>query len=69
MVERVLDFSRNALRSREYCFPSPDFGDLDQLSCALRWTREETLRFFYRDGVRFAVERNGREVWVDWPED
>jgi len=25
--------------------------------------------FFYGDGVRFAVERNGREVWVDWPED
>ena len=25
--------------------------------------------FFYTDGVRFAVERNGREVWADWPED
>lgn len=23
---------------------------------------------FYDDGVRFAVERRGREVWVDWPE-
>jgi hypothetical protein len=24
--------------------------------------------FFYSDGVRFAVERQGREVWGDWPE-
>src|SRR5215472_3718202 len=24
--------------------------------------------FFYRDDVRFAVERHGREVWGDWPE-
>jgi hypothetical protein len=24
--------------------------------------------FFYRDGVRFAVERRGHEVWGDWPE-
>ncbi len=24
--------------------------------------------FFYGDGVRFAVERRGREVWADWPE-
>ena len=24
--------------------------------------------FFYGDGVRFAVERWGREVWADWPE-
>jgi hypothetical protein len=23
--------------------------------------------FFYRDEVRFAVERQGREVWGDWP--
>ncbi len=23
--------------------------------------------FFYGDGVRFAVERRGREVWADWP--
>jgi hypothetical protein len=24
--------------------------------------------FFYSDGVRFAVERQGREIWGDWPE-
>lgn len=23
---------------------------------------------FYGDGARFAVERHGREVWADWPE-
>ena len=26
------------------------------------------LAFLYGDGVRFAVERRGREVWADWPE-
>jgi hypothetical protein len=24
--------------------------------------------FFYRDGVKFAVERHGSEIWGDWPE-
>jgi len=24
--------------------------------------------FFFSDGTRFAVERQGREVWADWPE-
>jgi hypothetical protein len=24
--------------------------------------------FFYCDGARFAVEREGREIWADWPE-
>lgn len=24
--------------------------------------------FLYSDGARFAVERRGREVWADWPE-
>ena len=24
--------------------------------------------FFYADGARFAVEREGHEVWADWPE-
>jgi hypothetical protein len=27
------------------------------------------LGLFYGDGVRFAVERRGQEVWADWPED
>jgi hypothetical protein len=30
---------------------------------------EKYYVFFYRDGARFAVERHGREVWADWPED
>jgi hypothetical protein len=25
--------------------------------------------FLYADGVRFAVERSGREIWGDWPHD
>lgn len=28
----------------------------------------EYFGFFYGDGARFAVERRGREVWVNWPE-
>ena len=28
----------------------------------------EYFGFFYSDGVRFAVERRGHEVWGDWPE-
>jgi len=24
--------------------------------------------FYYLDGVRFAVDRQGREIWGDWPE-
>lgn len=27
------------------------------------------IGFFYSDGVRFAVDREGRKVWADWPED
>jgi hypothetical protein len=27
------------------------------------------IGFFYSDGARFAIEREGREVWADWPED
>src|SRR5438552_8237280 len=29
----------------------------------------EHFGFFYGDGARFAVDRHGREVWADWPED
>ncbi len=28
----------------------------------------EYYGFFYRDGARFAMERQGREVWADWPD-
>ena len=28
----------------------------------------EYFVFFYSDKVRFAVERQGREIWGDWPE-
>src|SRR6266853_327014 len=24
--------------------------------------------FFYSDGARFAIDRRGREIWADWPE-
>ena len=28
----------------------------------------EYFGFFYSDGAKFAVDRKGREVWGDWPE-
>jgi hypothetical protein len=28
----------------------------------------EYLGLLYQDGVRFAVEHQGREIWADWPE-
>ena len=28
----------------------------------------EHFGFFYGDGARFVVDRRGREVWADWPE-
>jgi hypothetical protein len=27
------------------------------------------IGFFYQDGVKFFLDRNGREIWGDWPED
>lgn len=29
---------------------------------------KELFGFFYGDGARFAVRRDGSEVWADWPE-
>lgn len=26
------------------------------------------IGFFYNDGARFAIDREGRELWADWPE-
>jgi len=26
------------------------------------------IGFFYTDGARFAIEKQGREIWGDWPE-
>jgi hypothetical protein len=54
----------------EFVYSSPDY-----LGPELRGLRVAMdpiggyFAFFYRDGARFAVERHGREVWADWPED
>lgn len=26
------------------------------------------IGFYYSDGARFAIEKQGREIWADWPE-
>jgi hypothetical protein len=50
-------------------YSSSDGGPvrLPNLQVGLSSNREH-FGFFYADGVRFAVDRRGSEVWADWPE-
>ncbi len=41
--------------------------DQPNLRAGLFPNREHFV-FFYDDGARFAVDRRGREVWADWPD-
>jgi hypothetical protein len=36
--------------------------------CAGVFAGGEYFGFLFADGARFAIERNGREVWANWPE-
>ena len=54
----------------EYFYASPVCGGREQPSLRVAMdSRLEYFAFIYRDGARFAVKRDGREVWADWPED
>lgn len=62
--------SPNFASVAETLYPIP--GVLEDNSLNLRvsvLTGGQYFGFYYSDGARFAVERNGREVWGDWPED
>jgi hypothetical protein len=53
----------------EILYASPEDaapGEPNVRVCVL--PRGDYFGFFYKDEVRFAVERHGREVWGDWPE-
>ena len=50
-----------------YASPQDDAPDQPNLRVCLL-PGGDYFGFFYRDEVRFAVERHGREVWGDWPE-
>jgi hypothetical protein len=60
--------------------PFPDSVEVFHTSSTLTAEGEPNLRagifpdgkclaFLYGDGPRFAIDRRGREVWADWPED
>jgi hypothetical protein len=61
--------SSTSLESVEFFYPSSD--DAAESEPSLRvgmFHGGNYFGFFYRDGMRFAIERRGGEVWADWPE-
>jgi hypothetical protein len=52
----------------EIFYTSPDNADGPPNLCVGTLAGGDYFVFFYSDGVRFAVERRGHEVWGDWPE-
>lgn len=53
----------------QYFYTSPIFGGNDESNLRVRMLAGgDYFGFFYSDGARFAVERQGREIWADWPE-
>jgi hypothetical protein len=52
-----------------FFYTSPYVGSEGQPSLRVaRLAGGAYFGFFYSDGARFAVHRNGREVWADWPD-
>lgn len=43
---------------------SPDYPNLR----VFRLEGGKLIGFFYQDGARFAVSREGNEIWADWPD-
>ena len=52
----------------EILYTSSDLGQRQPNLQVGTLHRGQYFGFFYGDGARFAVERRGREVWADWPE-
>ena len=56
-------------QSLEIFYPSSEYADGRQPNLRVGVLHGgDYFGFFYSDGARFAVERGGREVWGDWPE-
>jgi hypothetical protein len=55
---------------RDFIYISPTKDERDQPDlCVARIDDGVRFNFFYSDGARFTVDREGREIWADWPED
>jgi len=53
----------------EFFYVSPNCDDHGQPTLRVGAIADGSyFVFLYGDGVRFAVDRSGREVWADWPE-
>jgi hypothetical protein len=54
---------------RDFLYASPTCDDGGEPNLRVGMLPSGTyFVFFYSDGARFAIERQGREVWADWPE-
>jgi hypothetical protein len=53
----------------DFFYTSPNSGAKDEsVLCVSILPCGKYFGFFYNDGARFAIDREGREVWADWPE-
>jgi len=62
-------FRSTSPESNEIFYPGSEYADDRPPNLRVGVLHDgDYFGFFYSDGVRFAVERRGREVWADWPE-
>ena len=57
----------SAERASAVCDSSPFDDDFSSLRFGTL-AGGQYFFFFYPDGARFAMDREGREIWADWPE-
>ncbi len=53
----------------DYFYPDSQHESADVCPLRVGMLAGGNFGFFYHDGARFAVERKGREIWADWPDD
>ena len=69
-LRETAPFSPSLEQSDGYFYSSPVCGGLERPNLCIKVDPSlEYFAFFYRDGARFTVRRDGSEVWADWPED
>lgn len=62
-------FPPSALREpADFFYTSPSGSDGPPALRVARLAGGAYFGLFYGDGARFAVDREGRELWADWPE-
>jgi hypothetical protein len=68
-LKEWITFPSTSSESCEILYPSLDADDGGEPNLRVGLLHGgDYFGFYYGDGVRFAVERRGREVWADWPE-